>query len=110
MNSGNKKKMREIQPCVICDEVITNPICLDCLAREVEFWLRDRDPSLLPEVRKIRHELNVYDNFQETSETCIKCKMEMNICPHCYCTKLLKLFQTKSPELVELFRKAFISF
>ena len=94
-----------MQICPICNEAISNPICIDCLEQELLYWARDRDKNLVREIRRLRNSLDVFDMGEEK---CIRCGTEMNICSHCFLTEVYKLI--KDEELKTLFRKSFISF
>ena len=37
--------------CVVCNEVITNPICPDCLAERMQAWLAETNPKLAKDIR-----------------------------------------------------------
>ena len=61
--------------CVVCEEVITNPICPDCLARQMKAWLGETHPELARTI----------DGGYVPGETnCLFCGQDMGICAHCY--------------------------
>ena len=66
--------------CLVCNEAITNPICSDCVGKEIEQWLSEKRPSL---VEKFRDMGNI--NLDYASTLCIVCGSNMNVCAHCYC-------------------------
>jgi hypothetical protein len=61
--------------CVVCEHVITNPICPDCLSTRMRSWLAEVNPEIASDV----------DGFSIPGEThCLFCNQEMGICAHCY--------------------------
>ena len=61
--------------CVVCDETITNPICPDCLARQMRSWLHELKPKLAEQI----------DGFHLSGDVnCVLCGQGMSICAHCY--------------------------
>jgi len=94
-----------MQLCPICNEAISNPICINCLEQELLNWARDQDKKLVTGIRKLRNSLDVFDLGEER---CIKCNAEMNICSHCFLTEVPKIIRDEN--LKNIFRKSFISF
>jgi len=76
--------------CTMCKEVITNPICPDCVQREIVTWLRDNDTSQIDNAK----DLAMLFTTTTYSSTCIVCNRKMGVCPFC------TTFQTK--ELLNL--------
>jgi hypothetical protein len=80
------KKMPHEEKCVICDEAITNPICPECLERQVMYWIAESNkPSLVPILRGVGASVKA---FTHENTTCIVCNENMNVCPHCYCSEV----------------------
>jgi hypothetical protein len=77
------------EKCVICQEAITNPICPECLQKEIEQWLVDKNKSLVP---KLRSYASVYRAFRHAGTGCIICGSDMKVCAHCYCKDIYELF------------------
>jgi len=71
--------------CTMCKEVITNPICPDCVQREIVAWLRDNDPSQIDNAKDVA----MLFTTTTYSSTCIVCNRKMGVCPFC------TTFQTK---------------
>ena len=61
--------------CVVCEEVITNPICPDCLARQMRAWLSETNPELAR---------TIDGGYVPGETTCLFCSKDMGICAHCY--------------------------
>lgn len=91
--------MRE---CIVCNQVITNPVCVDCMEKEVEVWLFESKPDLINELKDKTFEINL--NSGETD--CVLCGNQMCICTYCYSEHLLSWLK-KYPELASKFRKIF---
>lgn len=68
------------QACVICNEAITNPICMHCLEEEMKCWAADFDAGLVQNVQKTE----IFPTHEITDVKCIKCGKNMDVCPHCY--------------------------
>jgi len=73
------------QKCVICDEAITNPICPECLERQIMYWVAEKKPSLVPILRGIGSSIKAYTH---DNTSCVICGHNMNVCPHCYCSDI----------------------
>ena len=65
--------------CVLCEEVITNPLCPCCLNEEAQQWLKEQgQDALANETHWISSGL-----VQNGSTNCIKCKNPMAVCTYC---------------------------
>lgn len=73
------------QKCVICDEAITNPICPECLEREIMCWIGEIKPSLIPILMNVGDAVKSYTH---DNTSCAICSETMNVCPHCYCFEI----------------------
>ncbi len=89
--------------CLLCGDVITNPICHACLGSEVEEWLSERMPKLVPKLNKTGE---MFDSYTHPGTNCILCGNNMNVCTHCYCYEVNKLFENY-PRLAEEFIEFF---
>ena len=73
--------------CTDCVQVITNPICPNCFAREVVMWLRDKD---LPEkkLKLMKKYLRALAREAETIPSDIRCILcgskRVNLCIYCF--------------------------
>ena len=91
------------EECLLCGDVITNPICFRCLEGEVEEWLSGRMPKLIPRLKKTGE---VFKSYTHNGTRCILCGDNMNVCTHCYCYEVNKLFEDyprMAEEFVEFF-------
>ena len=55
--------------CTLCKEIITNPICPDCVQREIVAWLRDNDASQIDNAK----DLALLFSTTAYNSTCIVC-------------------------------------
>ena len=98
--------MSELNPnehaCVICNETITNPVCMHCLEDEIVSWSADYNPAMVEDVvstTKIMPEPSV------TGMRCILCGRDIDVCPHCYSKDVFK--GIKDPVLADTFVETF---
>lgn len=89
--------------CLLCGDAITNPICFTCLEDEVEEWLSGRMPRLVPKLKKTGE---AFRSYTHPGTSCILCGNNMNVCTHCYCYEVNKLFDNY-PRLREEFIEFF---
>jgi|FLOH01.1.fsa_nt_gi hypothetical protein len=89
--------------CLICKEAITNPICIECVEKQVKVWLYETNPGLVGEVEREIDEINIV--FGDTS--CILCKNKMSVCSYCYTQHLLTWLENY-PELIPEFKRNFV--
>lgn len=85
--------------CVVCDEVITHPLCQGCLEQQIGSWLQERFPNRT-DLRVTLEDLSGELSCCGGVTTCIKCKRPMRICSHCYLTHILAWIEQVFPQLV----------
>ena len=85
--------------CIICDTVITNPVCPFCLEEGIKDWLSQKKPSLVKYLDTIVKEY--ITGVEETR--CVVCKRKMNLCAYCYTKEVFDLLKEKAPELITEF-------
>ena len=85
--------------CVECDEVITNPICSDCLAKTMQVMVAEYDQQLAKEI--------VGFSMEEGVTTCIHCGKSMSLCAHCFSLDIYEFLQEKRPDIAEEFVSRF---
>jgi len=85
--------------CILCDDVITNPVCMECLEKQTKSWLYEVRPKLVDEFKTVASEIP----FATGNTICILCKHDMSVCPYCY-TKHILTWLKAYPELVEEFK------
>ena len=84
--------------CVECDEIITNPMCSDCLASQMRTMVQEYRPEL---ARKIR-------GFKVEGETCcILCGKNMGLCAHCFSEDIYEFLWDKDKLVAKEFLNRF---
>ncbi len=91
------------EECLLCGNAIANPICHACIEHEIDEWLAGRMPKLVPRLKKAGEALRSYTR---TGTRCILCSNNMNVCTHCYCYEVNRLFDNY-PKLAEEFIEMF---
>ena len=91
--------------CVVCEEVITHPLCGECLAHQVATWLQERavPREALYELADVTEEILV--NHGATH--CIKCGGAMGVCSYCYLLHVRNWLSLTFPDLVGEFSSLF---
>ena len=88
--------------CIVCREVITNPVCIECIEREIQMWLYEVRPELIEELNRKTDEINL--KFGDTS--CILCKDKMSVCVYCYINHI-QTWLEDHPYLINEFKTLF---
>jgi len=87
--------MEALNKCIECDDIITEPICPDCLATSMKIMVNEYDPPLAEEIQNL-----VFENG-ETS--CILCSKKMNLCAHCFSKEVYTFLREKNEAVSEEF-------
>ena len=82
--------------CIVCQEGITNPICPECMAKEIKSW----KPGLSRILTKPAYKYT-------TGAICMFCGREMSICAHCYCRDIYDILVEEEPEVALEFKELF---
>ncbi len=82
-----------------CDEIITNPICADCLASRMKLFVEEHDPVMAARVEGF--------SGGEGGTLCILCGKGISLCAHCFSRDIHDLIQERSPELAAEFASRF---
>jgi hypothetical protein len=80
--------------CIICREGITNPICPECLAKEIGHWRPELKSSMATPA-------------STGYSRCMICGKGMSICAHCYSRDIYELIKEEFPWLAEEFIERF---
>ena len=92
------------QMCVLCDEAITNPICLGCLEKEMVQWADSVNKDL---ARHMRMTTGVFRSYSHEGTKCVVCGGSINICSHCFCKDVYEWIKKEHPEDAESFLTSF---
>jgi phosphoribosyl-dephospho-CoA transferase len=87
--------------CIICDSIITNPICVECVNNELRQWFNENN---LCSGTKIKLNLLEQDNNEYYIEKCLLCKNPLSICTHCYYHEIFEIIKEKFPKTKEEFK------
>ncbi|MAG60316.1 hypothetical protein CL619_00870 [archaeon] len=74
-NTLRQNKNAIFHRCIDCTEVISNPVCSECLGNQMKQVLGEIDPALPDRI--------VTSNFAGDTH-CISCGSEMGLCAHCF--------------------------
>lgn len=84
--------------CTICNQVITQPICVACLQDEMASWMRETRPGLVNEMKDRASELWI----PRGDTRCVLCDTPMDVCAYCFTNYVLD-WLSDHPELVPEF-------
>ena len=90
--------------CLVCGDVITNPICTECLEEGIVDWLAIKNPTLIPQVKLLAE---ISEPREENLTTCIFCGKKIDTCMYCFIQDVLEVLQHNCPELVDGFLEHF---
>lgn len=92
------------QMCVLCNEAITNPICVDCLGKSMEQWALNMKPEI---AKELAEKVGLFRSYTHKGTTCVVCRKNNNICAHCLCSEINNWLMEEHPELTESFLVCF---
>ncbi len=84
--------------CVACNDVITNPLCPDCLAERMAVSVKERDKELARAIKGCKI---------DGRTRCIKCGQKMGLCAHCFSMDIYQFLAGKNPAAAEEFLSRF---
>ena len=84
------------QTCIQCQEAITNPICPDCIEKEIIAWLNDKAPALIPSIENKGNE-----SVTAWVTRCIVCNNKMGLCGHCYTKDVVEIIRNNKNRMLE---------
>ena len=95
--------------CIICKEVITNPICLECINHEIKGWLGENNPKLITLVDdKTRNICDEYEYINSYNQmNCVICRNSMSICYECYLKEISNALKPKGVKIFDRFNRMF---
>lgn len=88
--------------CAICMESITNPICVNCLNRQIKSWFMNNKNYFV--VNELTKDMNL---FKEGGAKCIICRKDSSVCTYCFSNEVFDLLNERDTELGERFRDIF---
>lgn len=75
-----------------CRNVVRNPVCEDCLSKELESLLVDYRQDLIDKFRDI----NSFLTYPHTNMFCVICGSSASICKKCYEQDIMKSLTEES--------------
>ena len=72
--------------CAECDEIISNPLCSECLAERMKSMVQEYNPALAEEIIGFAI---------DGDTTCISCGQGMGLCAHCFSRDIYEYLQEK---------------
>ncbi|MBS3123981.1 hypothetical protein J4437_05095 [Candidatus Woesearchaeota archaeon] len=93
---------RPFNLCIECDEVITEPICAECLAERMRSFVEEHDSKLAAKIQS--------SVIEDGESECIFCSKKMNLCAYCFSREIYDFLVEKKPhdeELIEDFVSRF---
>ncbi|MBI2146268.1 hypothetical protein HYU22_02940 [Candidatus Woesearchaeota archaeon] len=84
--------------CVECDEIISNPLCSECLAECMKSMVQEYNPALAEEISGFAI---------EGDTTCISCGQGMGLCAHCFSREIYEYLQEKDAAIAKEFSSRF---
>ena len=98
--------------CTDCVQIMTNPICPNCFAKHINYWLRDKNLTQ-KEMKEIMAELTVVINEAEESPADTKCivcgEKKVNLCTYCFTNKTKRILERslRNKEVLNEFEEDF---
>ncbi|MAF99115.1 MAG: hypothetical protein CMH61_00740 [Nanoarchaeota archaeon] len=84
--------------CVECEEVITHPICSECLSSRMRSFVGEHDEELSSQL---------VGAGIEGGTQCLLCHQPMGLCAHCFSRDVYDYLVEKNPALAEEFLSRF---
>lgn len=76
--------------CMECDEIITNPICTECLADRMKLVVREYNEGLAEKISGLAVEGNT---------PCLFCGKMIALCAHCFAKDVYEMIHENNPEI-----------
>ena len=88
--------------CQLCMEAITNPICVNCLDRQLKTWFMGNKDYFA--VSELRRDMEL---FESDGANCIICGKENAVCTYCFSDEVFTLLRERDKKISEDFRNVF---
>ena len=80
--------------CAECEEVITNPLCPECLAMQMTVMIGEYDEELAGYVQ---------GSLIDGDTICISCGQRMGLCAHCFSKDVYQFLNDKKSSIAKEF-------
>jgi hypothetical protein len=84
--------------CVECSEIITEPICANCLVKEMKVMISEYD-------LKLANKITGFNMPGETS--CITCGSKMGLCAFCFSKDVYSFLKEENVDIAKEFMRRF---
>lgn len=84
--------------CIECEDVITTPICAECLAERMQVVIQEYDSELAKQIKGMHI---------DGDTKCIFCGQGMALCAHCFSREIYEFINQKNKVLAEEFVSRF---
>lgn len=97
--------------CLDCGEAIDNPICPECIAKEIEQWLNQYPKVKRKVMPVIERFLKAHKKFTADSQICVHCyRKSAYVCPYCFTDFVYELLKEIASEKILEEYKDFFNF
>jgi hypothetical protein len=93
-NTLRGKSQGVFHRCIDCEEIISNPICSECLGMQMKQMLGEIDSTLPDKI--------VTSNLSGDTK-CISCGSEMSLCAHCFSKDVYEQIKDFNPKAAQEF-------
>ena len=84
--------------CVDCQEIISNPVCPECLAMQMKIMVSETNSKLAKDISA---------THIDGESTCIRCGNTMGLCAHCFSKDVYYQLLEKDENVAEEFLSRF---
>ena len=85
--------------CIECTDVITNPVCPGCLAKEMQVMVSEHNEALAMQITA--------PHIPGGETMCISCGDSMNLCAHCFSKDVYLFLEHHNEQIAEEFMRRF---
>jgi len=85
-----------VYECLNCHEVISNPLCPECLSFQMEVWLSSLSSYPLKDkiLKRIKDYVKATNNLEDDATPCVVCgKPQASLCPYCFTNYIFALLK-----------------
>ncbi len=90
--------------CTACEDVISTPVCPECVADLIADAVARHDPATAYEIREYAKSIMLTG---DELSGCIKCGNRISVCAYCFIGEMIEMFKDRVPEIVETCQEHF---
>ncbi len=98
--SALAEESAEEQKCVVCDEGISNPVCPECLEKQMQAFFGEKTGMQNNFIKKLA-KISLAENTR--SSWCVCCGKQMAVCTHCFSSEVFDMVKEDYPDLKQDF-------